>query len=135
MKIRPAKESDKSWVEPIFREHDFVLGKGFFGTIWYRYWTGGSENEFWDVIPCMAFVHYKRRKDGVNVIYEIAVGSEFKRKGLGKMLLDHVGYPMELKTDVQHRESNAFYKGCGFYPAGEKRSRDGLKRMRIWVKS
>lgn len=133
MMIRDAKPEDEKWVGAIFKKADHILGKGFFGTIWWRYWNQGTPSEFWIVIPDIAFAHYKVRKDGVRALYEIAVEEGHKRQGYGKALLRHIGFPMELKTDANHEESNRFYKACGFYPAGEKRSRDGTKRLRIWV--
>lgn len=131
--IRNATPEDKQWIEPIFKREDHILGKGFFGTIWYRYWQAVEKKgrERWIVIPEVAFAHYRERKDGVKVLMEIAVTE--KRKGFGRELMRNIGLPMELKTDADHLESNAFYKALGFYPAGEKRSRDGKKRLRIWL--
>lgn len=132
--IRPARPEDVEWVRPIFDVADHVLGKGFFGTIWWRFWNQRNGEEHWVVIPKLGFAHFKVRKDGWKVVYEIATAPEAKRQGVGRRLLDFIGTPMELKTDADHEESNAFYRRCGFYPAGLKRSRDGKKRLRIWVK-
>ena len=130
--VRDALEEDMPWVKRIFQSADHVLGKGFFGSIWWRYWQSKNPRERWIVIEGRAFAHYVTRRDGVKVLYEIAVAEESRRMGLGKLLLDYIGRPMELKTDADHGESNAFYRALGFHPVGSKRSRDGKKVMRIY---
>jgi GNAT superfamily N-acetyltransferase len=60
------------------------------------------------------FVHFRRRRDGINVVYEIAVAEAHRRKGLGKRLLQAVGAPIMLKTDADNTTSRAFYVALGF---------------------
>lgn len=134
--IRDAVEADEKWVKRVFTASDHILGKGFFGTIWYRFWQnyrvhrGASER--WVVIEEKAFAHFKQRRDGVKVLYEIATDEAARRQGHARALVAYIGFPMELKTDSNHQESNTFYQALGFYPCGEKRSRDGMKKMRIY---
>lgn len=132
-RIRPVQRAaDEAWVLAVFKANQSILGPG--SVAWFRYWAAPHARNRWLVLPELAFVHYRKRLDGVNVIDEIAVDASAKRQGLGRLLVDAVGLPCELKTDSNNEESNRFYERLGFYPAGLKRSRNGKKTFRIWRK-
>lgn len=54
----------------------------------------------------------KRKKDGVTVIYEICVLKEFRGLGYGRMMVEYLDRPIELKCPVDNA-SNKFYKAIG----------------------
>lgn len=123
---------DKDWILGIWKHYEPVLGRSP-STIWYRAWQNPGDNEFWVGIRPHAFAHYRVRKaDGIKVLYEIATDPSLKRKGYARQLIQHIGFPMELKTDALHAESNAFYVSLGFKLAGQKSDREGTKLMNIY---
>jgi ribosomal protein S18 acetylase RimI-like enzyme len=126
--IRTIRESDKVWVKPLFDSNQSILGP--FDVAWYRYTTSKNRSEKWVVIEGEAFAHYLIKKNGERTLYEIAVKS--KGKGLGRILLNHIGYPMNLKTDADNAESNEFYRRCGFTCVGQKMSKSGEKTFNIY---
>ena len=107
-----AEKSDKDWILEIFNQNKTILGGRSYGTLqWKRFWENKKQNEFWVIIEDKAFCHYlKRFRDSVNVIYEIAVHNDYKKRGLGKKIIEHIGKPIELKTDFDSNESNSFYE-------------------------
>lgn len=128
MQIRSIRESDKAWVKPLFEKNKAILGP--FDVAWHRYINSSNKREKWVVIPNIAFAHFLKKKNGENTLYEIAVDE--KKQGWGKKLLNYIGFPMELKTDKENEESNAFYKRCGFLLLGTKHSKSGEKEFNIW---
>ena len=136
MMIRTAKTTDKNWIEEIFAKNKKILGgAGYFGMQWHRYWNQPKSNEFWIVIENKAFCHYLvRKKDNVKVVYEIATHNDFKKQGFGKKLIEKIGQPIELKTDYDSIESNAFYKKIGFAPIGVSYTKSDNKKMMNYKK-
>lgn len=132
LEIRPVRPADAAWVLPLFTANQSILGPA--SVAWHRFWAGARTRNHWIVIEGLAFVHYRRRLDGVYVIDEIAVDAAAKGRGLGRRLVERIGLPIELKTDADNAESNAFYQRLGFYPAGTKRSKSGKKLFRLWRK-
>lgn len=123
---------DRDWV---FRVADFsksILGP--IGLPWSRSWPTPGPRDFWVGIREAAFAHYRLRLDGIKVLDEIAVHPHAKGLGLGRELVEHIGCPMELKTDADNAESNGFYRHLGFKLAGQKTSKNGKKLFNIYRK-
>lgn len=133
LQIRKATADDQKWVGKLFDANKSILGNVSGGTVFYRWIKGGNEREHFDVIPEIAFAHWLVRKDGTRVLYEIAVHESMKRKGIGRRLLAHIGFPMELKTDAGNEESNRFYQALGFIKLGYKETAGG-KRVAVYQK-
>lgn len=75
----------------------------------------------------VGFVNYRARKDGVQVVYEIATTRE--HKGAGTTLLGVVPKPIRLKCTTDNA-ANLFYEKLGFTHVGEEQ---GKKRaLNIW---
>lgn len=124
--VRPAIWTDQKWVARLFDQNKEILGNIGGGLVFYRWFNGGRAHEKWIVIPEVGFAHYLiRQRDGVRVLYEIAVSKEHRRQGIGKKLLAEIGRPIELKTDAENEASNAFYRGLGFMCVGQKRGGSG----------
>lgn len=130
LKICDMKEEDVPWVKNLFNLNKSILGS--FDTAYYRFKNSKNTREKWIVVKEIAFVHYMERLDGVKVIYEIAVNPNNKRQGLGKMLMEHIGFPIQLKTDANNEESNEFYRKTGYIRVGVKKSRNGKKTFNIY---
>ena len=126
--IRDVTKDDEAWVKKLFEDHQYILGP--FGPTWHFYWKNNKPHERWVCIEGEAFAHYLNKKKGGVTLYEIAVKT--KRKGYGSQLMEHMGGPMELKTDADNEESNAFYLRLGFMCVGQKASNNGKKIFNVY---
>jgi ribosomal protein S18 acetylase RimI-like enzyme len=59
------------------------------------------------------FANTRKRRDGVTVIYEIAVAPEWRGKRIGAALLAGVPSPKRLKVTQDNEAAIAFYEGAG----------------------
>lgn len=126
VKIEAAVPADQKWVGKLFDANKAILGNVSGGTVFWRWRAGLNPREHVVVIrPELAFAHYLVRKDGTRVLYEMAVTAEAKRQGLGRAILEHIGRPIELKTDADNQESNAFYRRMGLVCVGQKTGGSG----------
>lgn len=78
-----------------------------------------------------SFCHYHTRRDGVSVVYEIAVPMIYRGKGLGRKLLEQVPLPVRLKCPSDNA-SNRFYEAVGFKLV--KMEQGKKKRLNTWEK-
>ena len=134
--IKSAILNDKDWILEIFAQNKKILGgKGYGSLQWKRYCDNNKSNEKWIVINEVAFCHYLiRKRDGVSVIYEIATHNDYKKKGYGKKIIEHLGDSIELKTDYDSKESNSFYQKTGFLPIGVSYTKSDHKKMTNYKK-
>ena len=120
--------SDRSWVEGIWKKNKGIFMP--FEMVWKRYWEAYPSNERWVGVNGLAFAHYRKKKNKEKTLYEIAVKE--KRSGLGSKLIDYIGYPMLLSTDLNNVESNNFYIKKGFILIARKQSRNGKKTLNCY---
>jgi ribosomal protein S18 acetylase RimI-like enzyme len=133
--IVPYAPSDRDWVLGVWKHSQGILGDSNVASRTLHFFqTARSANEHLVVIRKVAFAHYRVRKDGQRVLYEIAVDPSERRKGHGKRLLAHIGTPMLLKTDAFNEESNAFYQALGFILEGVSTSRLGDKTLNHYAR-
>ncbi len=126
------KDDDWEWVEPLFAANKNILGS--VSMMRWRWCAKPYDlREPILVIRPYAFAHFHKKKNGEVTLYEIAVDPSMKRKGLGKRLMEKMGYPMTLKTDADNEESNAFYKALGFICMGSKETKSG-KPVNIYTR-
>jgi ribosomal protein S18 acetylase RimI-like enzyme len=131
--IRKAVAADQPWIAKVFDLNKDVLGHVSGGTVFYRWIQSVNPREVWFVIEGKAFVHALVRLDRVAVVYEIAVHPDFKRQGLASALLvPFARRAIELKTDADHAESNAFYRRLGFKLMGFKNAGSGKRLACYW---
>lgn len=62
----------------------------------------------------VGFCNYRRRRDGVSVIYEIGVDRSRRGIRIGAGLIAAVPKPIRLKCTVDNEQANRFYAGQGF---------------------
>lgn len=79
----------------------------------------------------VGFVNFRKRKDGITIIYELCVLKEFRGKGLGKMLIDSLPTPIILKCPVDNL-SNKFYSKIGFNLIEVQNGRK--RKLNVWLK-
>lgn len=85
--------------------------------------------EYYDEV--VGFCHFRKRKDGITIIYELCIKKEFRGKGLGKMLIDFLPTPIILKCPIDNL-SNKFYEHNNFILL---RTEKGKKReLNVWKK-
>lgn len=130
--IRLASLTDKPFIESVYRENKAIFGN--YGLTLSSYFKERAKNQFMLVWEGVGFCHYRIRKDGVKVIYEIAVTSSAKGQGAGKKFIEKVGFPLMLKTDQVNLESNAFYRKIGMIVVGTHTTKKG-KLMNIYYKA
>lgn len=78
--------------------------------------TDGSGN-------VQGFANTRKRKDGVHVIYEIAVAPEWRGKRVGAALLAAVPNPKRLKVTTDNDPAIAFYEGAGMTQTAQEAGR------------
>jgi hypothetical protein len=79
--------------------------------------------------PSGAFCHYRRRKDGVTVIYEICTPVEVRGQGLARAMINKLKRPIQLKCPIDN-QSNAFYAHLGFEKTGEEKGKK--RKLNVW---
>lgn len=66
----------------------------------------------------VGFMRWERGLDGWDTVHEICVRKDFRREGIGRLLLDQIPRPMRLRCLVR-ADSNSFFEHLGFARAGE----------------
>lgn len=69
------------------------------------------------------FVNSRTRRDGMHVIYEIAVAKEWRGKRIGAALLNAVPHPKRLKVTVDNEAAIQFYERAGMMRVGQEAGR------------
>ena len=78
----------------------------------------------------LGFCNYnKRKKDGVNVIYEVCTDKKYRGNGIGRALLNSIERPIVLKCPVDN-ESNEFYKHYGFNLIDVEEGKN--RKLNVW---
>lgn len=132
MSIRNATAADEEWIVGLFDDNAQILGGAFIGKrMFFRWASSKNKKDKIVVVSGKAFAHYRNKKDGTKTLYEIAVHSSEKRKGIGTLLMNHIGRPVVLKTDRTNEESNAFYRALGLTLCGKTKTKSG-KELNIW---
>lgn len=127
--IEDFTEADIPWVRELLKKNPTLLHDP--GQVIWRFFNQRQSGEFWMVIRPHALAHFKVRRDGWKTLYEIAVDATQRRNGYARKLVEHIGRPLQLKTDEDNVESNAFYKALGFLPMGLVVSSKG-KRINVY---
>ena len=78
----------------------------------------------------IGFLHFYKRKDGWNTVHEIGVLKEFQDLGIGKKLFNMAPKPRRLKTTVDNKKANEFYRRQGMTLFGQEQGKKRL--LNIW---
>lgn len=81
----------------------------------------------------VGFANTRTRKDGMTVIYEIAVHCDFTRRGIGALLLATIPSPTRLKCTTDNTNANAFYGAMGFQLIGQETGR--RRALNVWERN
>lgn len=114
--IRELNSSDKEWCVRLFSKYTKQLGNLSGGTWFWRMEQANINTGTEKLIGVerLAFAHYRARRDGVNVLYEIAVHPIAQGQGIGKALVEYIGRPMNVKTDYNNTVAKCMYQRLGF---------------------
>lgn len=76
----------------------------------------------------LGFVEYrKRQRDGVSVVYHIAVNEMHRGKGIGQALLNSLSLPIFLKVTSDNETAIRFYERYGMIRVKESKASTGRK--------
>lgn len=132
MSVDPYRRDDEAWLRAVWGECKHILGTGV-DLMLHRYGQRISDREKIIVIRPFAFAHYRERLDGVRNLYEIGVSAVARRQGHGRRLIEAIGRPLILKTDLDNEASNAFYVALGFKFMGWSWSRNLHKQFNNYL--
>lgn len=79
----------------------------------------------------VGFVNWHARRDGVSVIYELAVADGQHGQGIGRALLYAVPTPMRLKCKADNDRANTFYAGAGMQLDAQTQANSGAA-LNVW---
>jgi ribosomal protein S18 acetylase RimI-like enzyme len=120
--IRKATLQDKEAIAVIWRKDSAFLGALYMGALKERI-EKQMVNVFTAQDEILGFVEYRLRRDGVSVIYHIAVSQEWRDFGIGLALMDSLSLPIRLKVTSDNAQAIRFYeKYCMSRVAEDKAS-------------
>lgn len=76
------------------------------------------------------FCNFRRRRDGVSVIYELAVEKSRRGTGIGSGILACIQRPVRLKCTVDNLRANTFYENRGMKCVAVEPGR--LRPLNVW---
>lgn len=107
--IRKARLEDKEAIAKIWRKDSAMLGGLYMGALKER-----IEKQMVDVFErdgeILGFVEYRLRRDGVSVVYHIAVEKETRGQKVGLALMNSLSLPIRLKVTADNSNAIAFYE-------------------------
>lgn len=139
MQILPVTPDDKAAILALFALDKKIWPSGV-GQNWYWFWREHSTKEDWvKVVDGNAMVdgvdgqivgsaHWSTRRDGTRNLKDIIVLPSARGQGIGRMLVEHIGRPIILKTD-HDSDANAFYQRLGFVKGDTLPSKNGSKLL------
>jgi len=111
--IRKATLADKESITKIWRKDSAFLGAIYMGALKER-----IEKQMVHIYEqdgqIIGFLEYRKRRDGVSVIYHICVLAEYRKQGIGKALINSLSLPMRLKVTGDNENAIRFYEHFGF---------------------
>lgn len=79
----------------------------------------------------VGFCSFNNRKDGITIIYEIAVLVKYRGNSIAKKMIKELNYPIRLKCPVGN-DSNNFYAALGFELIEVEEGRK--RKLNVWEK-
>lgn len=133
MKVRKATEADRPFIEKLYRQHKQELGSFNLFWAWDDYLAGKRKSTF-VLIEGEGFMRYGYSKRyTAYVLHEIGVDNDSQRKGVGKVLFDHLPRPLLLKCNCDNERGNAFYEKMGMTKVGLSKTKKGVEQNLWWI--
>lgn len=126
--VRPATESDLPAIKQIANRYKLELGYVMYPALRESIARGGLHVAIDTDGTIIGFVNWRKRRDGVTVIYEIAALR--RHQGVGKALLSTTSGTVRLKCTVDNHAANTFYERQGFAHIGTETGRK--RELNVW---
>ena len=133
--IRNAKLKDSDFIKDIYKAEKKHLGSFNLYQCWDNYINKKSKERFWVVYTDnhnTGFVRFGwSKKFNSYILQDIGVNEKYKRKGVGKYILEKLPRPLILKCNVDNITGNNFYKSFGMTLNGTTQTKKGVKQN-VW---
>lgn len=132
IKILKANYKHKEFIKEIYKQEKQHLGSFNLYQSWDKYLWGETPYKFYVIenIGFMRFGYSKKYKS--NLLQEIGIKEEYKKKGYAKILLNAIPKPLTLKCNCDNDAGNSFYEKCGMTKVGKALTKAGVKQN-IWA--
>lgn len=107
--LRKATLEDKEAIAKIWRKESGFLGALYMGALKERI-EKESVIVAEDNGAIVGFVEYRKRRDGMTVVYHIAVCAEYRGKKVGLALMNSLSLPIRLKVTSDNPQAIRFYE-------------------------
>lgn len=124
MNIRVARIEDKEAIAKLWRKESNFLGALYMGALKERI----EKHSVYVAVEngeVVGFVEYRKRKDGMAVIYHIAVSQEYRGKKIGLALMDSLSLPIHLKVTSDNPKAIRFYESYCMTRVAEDKASTG----------
>lgn len=112
MNIRKATFEDKDNIAKLWRKESEMLGALYMGALKERI-EKYMVNVVYEGDNLLGFVEYRLRRDGVTVVYHIAVDKQHRGRGIGQALMNSLSLPIRLKVTADNPTAIHFYERYG----------------------
>lgn len=112
MNIRKATLEDKDNIAKLWRKESEMLGALYMGALKERI-EKHMVNVACEGDSLLGFVEYRLRRDGVTVVYHIAVDKQHRGNGIGQALMNSLSLPIRLKVTADNSQALRFYERYG----------------------
>ena len=133
-KLRLAEKKDEQFIKRLHKENSKEIGSFNLFYIWDNYLK--RKNKYiYHIIEDVGFVRhgYSKQKKAYT-IKEIAIDKNYRGKGYAEILFNQCKRPMFLTCNVDNESGNKFYEKMGMKKKKIVVSKNGLKKMNLWVK-
>jgi len=138
--ITSAKEEDAIWIKQLYKDEKEHIGDFNLFYVWVNY-IGGTGTSKFIVIGKKAFMRYRWSVQANSyIIDEMAVGSLFKKEGLGKHLVQSMmkkaareNKKLTVKCNATNDAANQFYERCGLQFEGEYYTKNRGTKQFVWT--
>ena len=133
MKVRAATKDDEPLIKKLHKQAKKEIGNFNLFWVWDKYLDKTAKYKY-VVIDETAFMRYGySKKYKANVLYEIAVDSESKQQGAGRVLYNHLPKPLMLKCNLDNEIGNKFYLNMGMTLVGKTKTKQGVIQNIWWA--
>ena len=128
VKVRDAVLADEEWIKAAFKSHRDLAGAFYWS--WRGFWERPDPQHKWLVAmregDLVGTVHYKvSKRFKAWYLMELFVQEDFRKHGIGALLLRKRPDPAILKTNSDNSSAQLFYEEHGFKKDSESRTKAG----------